>query len=115
LWALGEPERVSARARRLVELGENVVSVASYCEIVIKSQKGLLFISDLPTWWRRAVELTTARVLNIRATHITALAALPMLHKDTFDRILIAQAKAEGLALVTNDASVREYPIETFW
>ena len=115
LWALGEPERVSPRARRLVETGENVVSVASYWEIVIKTQKGLLSISDLPTWWRRAVELAAARVLNIRATHITALAALPMLHKDPFDRILIAQAKAEGLALVTNDASVREYPIETFW
>lgn len=115
LWALGEPERVSPPARRLVETGENVVSVASYWEIVIKTQKGLLSISDLPTWWRRAVEITSARVLNIRATHITALAALPALHKDPFDRILIAQAKAEGLALVTNDASVRGYPIQTFW
>lgn len=115
LWALGEPERVSTRARRLVEKGENMVSVASYWEIVIKTRKGLLSISDLPTWWRRAIDLTTGRVLNIRATHITALAALPMLHKDPFDRILIAQAKAEGLTLVTNDASVREYPIETVW
>ncbi len=115
LWALGRPERVSSRARGLVETGENVVSVASYWEIVIKTQKGLLSISDLPTWWRRAVELTAARVLNIRASHITALAALPLLHKDPFDRMLIAQSKAEGLALVTNDASVREYPIETLW
>jgi PIN domain nuclease of toxin-antitoxin system len=115
LWALGEPERLSSRARRLVEAGDNVVSVASYWEIVIKTQKGLLSISDLATWWRRATELAAARVLNIRASHITALAALPMLHKDPFDRILIAQAKAEGLRLVTNDASIREYPIETLW
>lgn len=115
LWALGEPERLSSRARRRVEAGENVVSVASYWEVVIKTQKGLLTISDLATWWRRATELTTARVLHIRASHITALAALPMLHKDPFDRILIAQAKAEGLALVTNDASIGEYPIQTLW
>jgi PIN domain nuclease of toxin-antitoxin system len=115
LWALGEPERLSSRARRLVEAGENVVSVASYWEVVIKTQKGLLTISDLATWWRRATELTTARVLHIRASHITALAALPMLHRDPFDRILIAQAKAEGLALVTNDASIGEYPIQTLW
>ena len=115
LWALGEPERLSARARRLVEASENVVSVASYWEVVIKTQKGLLSISDLGTWWRRATELTAARVLNIRASHITALAALPMLHRDPFDRILVAQAKAEGLALVTNDGSIGAYPIRTLW
>ena len=93
---------------------ENIVSVASCWEVVIKTQKGLLSISDLATWWRRA-ELTAARVLNVRSSHITALAALPMLHKDPFDRILIAQAKAEGLALVTNDASIGEYPIQALW
>ena len=115
LWALGEPERLSPRARRLVDAGENVVSVASYWEIVIKTQKGLLTISDLATWWRRANELTAARMLNIRTSHVTALAALRMLHKDPFDRILIAQAKAEGLPLLTNESAVGEYPIETLW
>jgi PIN domain nuclease of toxin-antitoxin system len=104
LWALGEPERLSPRGRRLVDAGENVVSVASYWEIVIKTQEGLLTISDLATWWRQATELTAARVLPIRASHITALAALSQLHKDPFDRILIAQAKAERLALVTRTA-----------
>jgi PIN domain nuclease of toxin-antitoxin system len=103
------------KARRLVEVGENVVSVASYWEVVIKTQKGLLFISDLGLWWRRAIELTTARVLPIRPSHITALAGLPMLHKDPFDRILVAQAKAEGLDFVTNDRPIAEYPIQTIW
>ena len=115
LWALGEPERLSSRARRLVEAGDNVVSVASYWEVVIKTQKGLLSISDLATWWRHATELTAARVLQIRASHITARAALPMLHKDPFDRILIAQAKAERLGLVTNDAPIGTYPVLTIW
>jgi PIN domain nuclease of toxin-antitoxin system len=115
LWALAEPERLSAKARRLVDAGENVVSVASYWEVVIKTQKGLLSISDLATWWRQATELTSARVLHIRPAHITALAVLPMLHKDPFDRILIAQAKAEGLGLVTNDGSIGAYPIQAIW
>ena len=115
LWALGEPARLSARARRLVEAGENVISVATYWEIVIKTQKGLLSISDLATWWRRAMELMAARVLNIRASHVTALAALPMLHKDPFDRILIAQAEAEGLALITSDTTIAQYSIRTHW
>src|SRR5579872_3573135 len=78
LFALGEPERLSSRARRLVEAGDNVVSVA--WEIVIKTQKGLLSISDLGTWWRRATELAATHTLNIRPSHIAALTALPMLH-----------------------------------
>ena len=115
LWALGEPERLSAKARRLVEAGENVVSVASYWEVVLKTQKGLLSISDLASWWRQATELTVARVLHIRPSHITSLAALPMLHKDPFDRILMAQAKAEHLGLVTNDTPIRTYSVQTIW
>ena len=115
LWALAEPERLSAKARRLVEAGENVVSVASYWEVVIKAQKGLLSIGDLVTWWRRATELTSARILHIRPSHITALAALPVLHKDPFDRILIAQARTEGLAIVTSDGPIGEYPVQTIW
>src|SRR5437667_12056594 len=115
LWALGSPERLSPRARRLVDAGENVVSVASYWEVVIKSQKGLLTIADAATWWRRATELVAARVFPIRASHVTALAALPMLHKDPFDRILIAQAIAEGLDFVTNDEPISEYSVRTVW
>jgi len=115
LWALGEPERLSAKARRLVEAGENVVSVVSYWEVVIKAQKGLLSTGDLATWWRRATELTSARILHIRPSHITALAALPMLHKDPFDRILIAQAKTEDLGIVTSDVPIGEYPVQTIW
>jgi PIN domain nuclease of toxin-antitoxin system len=115
LWALGEPERLPAKARRLVEAGENVVSVACYWEVVIKTQKGLLSIGDLATWWRQATDLTSARILHIRPSHITALATLPLLHKDPFDRILVAQAKTEGLALVTNDGPTGEYPIQTLW
>jgi PIN domain nuclease of toxin-antitoxin system len=54
-------------------------------------------------------------VLQIRATHVTALAGLPALHKDPFDRLLNAQAKAEGLGLVTRDGPVSDYPVQTIW
>jgi PIN domain nuclease of toxin-antitoxin system len=62
-----------------------------------------------------ATELMAARVLPIRASHVTALAALPMLHKDPFDRILIAQAVAEGLDLLTKDEPIGKYPVRTIW
>ena len=115
LWALGSPERLSLRARRLVETGENIVSVASYWEVLIKTQKGLLRIANLTAWWRRATELTAARVLPIRASHITSLAGLPMVHKDPFDRILIAQAIAEDVEIVTKDEPISGYPVRTIW
>jgi len=115
LWALGDPDRLSRRASELVEAGANVVSVANYWEVVIKTQKGFLQIADVPTWWRRATRVMNARTLPIRASHVAALAALPVLHKDPFDRILIAQATAEGLELVTNDPQVRAYAIRTVW
>ena len=53
-----------------------------------------------------------AHLLDTRSTHVTALAALPALHKDPFDRILIAQAVAEGLDFVTNDEHISAYPSE---
>ncbi len=115
LWALGSPERLSTRARNLIEAGENVLSVASYWEVVVKVQKGLLAIPDVAAWWRRANELTAGHLLSIRATHVTALVTLPMLHKDPFDRILMAQAIAEGLPFVTDDEHVRRYPVRTIW
>lgn len=55
------------------------------------------------------------RTLPIRASHVTALAALPMLHKDPFDRILVAQAVAEGLDVVTNDEHISSYPVQMIW
>ena len=61
------------------------------------------------------MELSGVHVLPIRASHVTALAALPPLHRDPFDRILIAQAIAEGLEFVTEDEQVRGYPVRTVW
>lgn len=115
LWALGAPERLSAGARRRIESGENVISVASYWEVVIKTHKGLLTIADLASWWRQATELLSARMLPIRASHVTTLASLPMLHKDPFDRILIAQSIAERLGLVTNDGPIKAYSVQVLW
>ena len=69
------PERLSAKARRLVDAGENVVSVASYWEVVIKAQKGVLSTSDLTTWWRQATELTSASVALLWVSRVSGLDA----------------------------------------
>ncbi len=109
------PEQLSLAARIAVETGETVLSVASYWEVIIKANKGILPINDPVTWWARAVELFKGKVLPIRASHVTALSALPDLHRDPFDRILIAQTVAEGWSLVTSDRQITEYPVRVIW
>ena len=115
LWTLVAPGRLSETAREAVAAGDSVLSVASYWEVVVKAGKGLLPISDPVSWWTRASQLLGGRVLPIRASHITALAALPDLHRDPFDRVLIAQAVAEGLPLITSDRQIRSYPVRVIW
>jgi len=83
--------------------------------VVIKAQKGLLKVADPVHWWTRATSLLGGDILSVRTDHISALAGLPDIHRDPFDRMLIAQAAAEGLALVGGDDHVRRYPIKTIW
>jgi PIN domain nuclease of toxin-antitoxin system len=115
LWALADPGRLSRPARTALKAGPTVMSVVSYWEVVIKTRKGLLEISDPVSWWERATSLLGSHVLSIRASHISALAGLPDHHKDPFDRVLVAQATAEGFPLITSDARIRSYPIRTVW
>ena len=115
LWTLSEPDRLSPAARDAVEHGEATLSVASYWEVVIKSTKGLLHIAEPVSWWNRTLALFGGRILPIRANHVTALAALPDLHRDPFDRILIAQTIAEGGKIITGDRMIKEYPVQVIW
>ena len=95
--------------------GPLLISVVSYWEVVIKVQKGLLNIADPVNWWTRAIEMLGGDILSIRTPHISALAGLPDIHKDPFDRMLIAQASTEGLAVVTSDALITRYAIKVLW
>ena len=91
------------------------MSVASYWEVTVKIQKGQLGIRDVANWWTRAGKDLRADVLSIRASHVAELAKLPEHHKDPFDRILISQALAEGLAMITIDDAIRKYPVKAIW
>lgn len=115
IWSLALPERLSPKARKALAQGPLVLSVACYWEVVIKARKGLLRVPDPANWWSRAAALLGGSVLSIRAAHISALAGLPDLHKDPFDRILIAQAAAEGFTLVTSDEIIRQYAVRSLW
>jgi PIN domain nuclease of toxin-antitoxin system len=112
IWALDRPEALSALARNAVSTGPNVLSVVSYWEVMIKSMKGTLDVGDPRAWWFDALEQLAATPLVLRPEHVAAVYRLPPVHKDPFDRMLIAQATVEGLALVTTDGKIARYASE---
>ena len=111
LWAAGEPQRLSAKTRTLLlDPGNHLVfSSASLWEVNIKN--GLEradFIVDPRRLWRM-LQLNGYRELPVTSEHTVAVNDLPPLHKDRFDRLLVAQARVEGLTLLTADKAVAMY------
>lgn len=109
LFATGDPVRLSGAARKAILSGNNALSVLSYWEVTLKSMKGSLDVGDPRIWWSNALEQLSATVLPVRPNHVTGVYSLPSLHKDPFDRLLIAQAIAEDLILITSDREIVTY------
>ena len=112
LWAAGSSQRLPEATRALLLERDNdlVFSVASLWEIVIKSGLGREDFRVDAALLRRELRINSYEELPIAADHILAVANLPPLHKDPFDRLLIAQATVEGMTLLTADPSVAGYP-----
>ena len=109
LVALTTPSSLKRALRQAIEAGPNVLSTVAYWEVVLKTMKGLLEVGDLRTWWSDALEQLAATPLLLRPEHVTELQTLAPIHKDPFDRMLVAQAAAEGLTLLTTDRDVKRY------
>lgn len=107
LWALGAPSRLPAAARRLIRDADVHVSAASIWEISIKAALGKLRAD--PGEVLAALEPAGFLQLPIVGEHAARVARLPLLHRDPFDRLLVAQALTEPMRLVTNDASLGRY------
>lgn len=112
LWAAGEPERLPAQARSLISDRNNALffSAASLWEIVIKSGLGRDDFDVDPHLLRRGLVDNGYGELAITSAHVLGVAALPALHKDPFDRLLVAQARVEGYELITSDERIAAYP-----
>ncbi|MBS1042211.1 type II toxin-antitoxin system VapC family toxin [Gluconobacter cerinus] len=112
LWAAGEPNRLSVSARSLMEDQDNdlVFSAASLWEVTIKAGLGRAdFLVD-PHLLRRGLIENGYEELPVTGQHALAVGQLPDVHRDPFDRILVAQATVEGLLLLTHDPLVQAYP-----
>lgn len=112
LWAAAQPERLTVTARSMIEEPSNELwfSAASLWEITIKHGLGRADFRVDAQVFRRALLGNGYTELAITSQHAIATAHLPPIHKDPFDRLLVAQATTEGALLLTADAVVAQYP-----
>ena len=117
LWFLSGDESLSDKAKEIIESSQNIyISVASLWEISIKYSINKLdiILPNINEFIEHYVK-TTYSILNIHPEHIKMVATLPFIHRDPFDRMLIAQAKVEDMTLITCDQYMPQYPVRTVW
>jgi PIN domain nuclease of toxin-antitoxin system len=112
LWAAGDPRRLSKRARTLIDNPDNelLFSAASLWEVAIKRGLGREDFKVDARLLRRGLLDNGYSELPIISDHVVATESLPPIHKDPFDRVLVAQATVEGVTLLTIDSLVAQYP-----
>ena len=121
LWWLAKEEALPAGVReRLADGAYPVfVSVVSVWEILAKHSRGKIGIDSGPaTAFEFLTDVVAAagfETIDLRATDVRHVSALPDIHRDPFDRLLICQAIERGLSLVTPDRAIRRYPLKTLW
>ena len=111
LWAAGDPKKLSLKARRFIANTDNelMFSAASIWEVAIKRTLGRADFQVDSRLFRRGLIDNGYIELPIFSSHAVAVESLPPIHKDPFDRLLIAQSLVEGITLLTSDATVAQY------
>lgn len=117
IWAVSDPERLSAAARAAILDAKNglLASHVSLWELALKTQSQPGAIPPLATVVADVERAGVRAWVAIQPVHIFAVPELPPIHRDPFDRLLIAQARHEGLTLVTRDSEIQKYPVSTLW
>lgn len=115
LWIQTEPERLAPHLPLLKDPAtELLLSAVSAWEIAIKHGLGRLPLPEVPERWvPRRMRAINAQPLAITHDHALGVAALPPLHRDPFDRLLVAQVRALDIPLLTADVTVASYPVKT--
>ena len=115
-WFVADDERLPQTAKTQIEMEKEVfVSIVSFWEMAIKASLGKL---TLPQPIQIMLDDAVQRGFNLLPSggaHLEKLSLLPWIHRDPFDRLLICQAQAEGLTLVSADENIRKYDVKTLW
>jgi PIN domain nuclease of toxin-antitoxin system len=111
LWELGGTRTVGPGAQEALERAtELLFSVVSFAEIGVKAAVGKLVV---PRDIHEHITRTGIRILDLTPSHGLGVAELPMHHRDPFDRLLVSQARSEGLTVLTADPRIAEYDVST--
>lgn len=109
LWVLGGVRTLGPQAQEAIERADELrFSVVSFAEIGVKAASGKL---SIPDDLHEHIVRSGLQILGLAPDHGLAVAGLPLHHRDPFDRLLVAQARAEGLSLVTADARISAYDV----
>lgn len=110
VWASTTPERLGAAEQQLADADRRILSAVCVWELAIKQGLGKLSVgSEVRTWARRVTTELVLDHLPVTAEHAAAVEHLPDVHRDPFDRLLVAQAVAEGAVLLTADDRLTAY------
>lgn len=118
IWYVTDNSRLSNQVLDLIndENNEILLSIASLWEIAIKQNLGKLsFNQPFEIFITQQLNLNNFRLLDIKISHVAVVAALPLHHRDPFDRILIAQSIVENILILSADKIFDAYPIERLW
>jgi PIN domain nuclease of toxin-antitoxin system len=115
VWALSNPKALGVSARHALASSPFTASVANLWELILKARRPAALVGDPLPWWQKYVVQQGIPALGVHTRHIVALAALAEIHKDPFDRILVAQAVSEGLILASKDSILRQYGAPVIW
>ncbi len=118
LWWIADDTRLSGRARELIADSANDVyfSVASGWEIVVKAGLRRVLLPDDPDRFiSEQLSVNAFQVLPVHLRHALRIYTLPDLHRDPFDRMLVAQAVSEEMAVLSADPQIARYPVEVVW
>jgi PIN domain nuclease of toxin-antitoxin system len=118
LWFVLDDPKLSATARQVIESGANetCISLASFWEIAIKVSLGRYRLNAaFEAFWTAAIQQNDVTVLPVEVGHVAPLVSMPFHHKDPFDRLLIAQAMAEQIPLVSVDPRLDAYGVSRLW
>jgi PIN domain nuclease of toxin-antitoxin system len=116
LWMSLTPDKLGVRARAALRDRRNslYLSIVSIWEMTIKNGLGKLDLPlDVQTFVRRFLPISQSSLLELSLDHVFALTSVPKRHGDKFDRMLVAQARVEGMSLMSADPHILSYPVAT--
>jgi PIN domain nuclease of toxin-antitoxin system len=118
LWSVGPTDKIGSEGLEILTDGQQdlYLSAASSWEIAIKTKLGKFDLPEPPPRYvPNRIAAQGIHSLSITQSHVLSVYDLPLYHSDPFDRLIIAQALAENMVILTSDRAFKKYPVELIW